>query len=66
VATNTELCGYSPGNDQVSFVCFKDIRAFTRIHITDNGWEKSNSGQWGNTEGTVELLDPGQLFPLEQ
>src|SRR6187399_2868566 len=59
VATNTDLCGFGLESDQISFVCFKDIRAFTRIQITDNGWEKSNLGQWGNTEGTIEFLRAG-------
>jgi hypothetical protein len=63
VATDTDLCGFEMGSDQISFVCFKNINSFTTFQITDNGWEKSNAGLWGNTEGTIQLLRAGGTIP---
>ncbi|MBU0488304.1 MAG: choice-of-anchor D domain-containing protein [Bacteroidetes bacterium] len=52
VCSDIEPCvGGSNGDDEISFICFKDINPGTSFDITDNGWEKCNAGQWGNAEG---------------
>ena len=51
------------GRDLIAFVCFKDIESGTEIDITDNGWERVNPGQWGNTEGFLRLTRNGPTIP---
>ncbi len=51
VNTNLSGCGSSGGEDEISIVSFVDIEPGTEIHFTDNGWERVNAGQWGNSEG---------------
>jgi gliding motility-associated-like protein len=63
VSTDMGPCGLHADDDQISFVCFKDITAFTIIHITDNGWETAFPGFWGNTEGTLQLQRAGGTIP---
>ncbi len=41
--------------DEISFVCFKDITTGTKIQITDNGYEACTSGLWSEGEGGAEL-----------
>lgn len=63
VNSNTNLCGGTGGEDRVSIVCFKDIEAGTELHITDNGWQRKNPGQWGNNEGFVIATRVGGTIP---
>jgi hypothetical protein len=46
-------------NDEFSFVCFKDILPGTQIYFTDNGYERVNAGQWGDTEGVFSITRSG-------
>lgn len=58
--TNTFACGgLSAGEDQISFVAFQDITSGTTIDITDNGFERCNAGQWGDSEGAVRMTRTG-------
>jgi hypothetical protein len=59
VNANTFACGGPSGGDEISFVCFKDIEPGTIIDITDNGWERCNAGQWGDSEGFIRLTRTG-------
>ncbi len=46
-------------NDEISFVCFKDISQNTRFIITDCGYQTQNAGLWGDNEGVVQLWYTG-------
>jgi len=46
---------YSAGDDQISFISFKDINPGDFFIITDNGYERLIAGKWGNTEGTYQI-----------
>ena len=61
VCSNIASCvgGTSAGDDEISFVCFKDITTGTEIDMTDNGWERCHSGQWGNAEGYLRIQRTG-------
>lgn len=50
VAVNTQVLS-SGSTDEICFVTFEDIAPGTTFDITDNGYERANAGQWGNTEG---------------
>ncbi|MCH8318619.1 MAG: hypothetical protein IIA88_09000, partial [Bacteroidetes bacterium] len=52
-------CGGGTGDDEISFVCFKDIVTGTILDFTDNGWQRENANQWGNTEGTIRMTRTG-------
>ncbi|MBI5218215.1 MAG: gliding motility-associated C-terminal domain-containing protein [Bacteroidia bacterium] len=56
---NNNSCGGTGGDDFVSFVCFKDITNGTTLDITDNGYERSFPGLWGDTEGTYRATRTG-------
>lgn len=51
------------GEDELSFVCFKDITNGTVFEITDNGWERQNANQWGDNEGTIRITRTGADIP---
>jgi hypothetical protein len=53
-------------NDQVSFFCFKEITYGTALILTDNGYERCNTGQWGTSEGTVQMVRTGPAIPAGQ
>lgn len=55
--------GQFTGRDRVSFFSFKTIESGTSIDITDNGWERENPGQWGNTEGFIRATRTGGAIP---
>ncbi|MBN2682448.1 MAG: lamin tail domain-containing protein [Bacteroidales bacterium] len=60
LCSNTAAClGTSAGDDEISFVCFKDITTNTTFEMTDNGWERCNTGMWGNTEGVIRATRTG-------
>lgn len=63
VATFMGPCGLSAESDEISFVCYRDITTGTVIDITDNGWETSNPGLWGNKEGIVRITRVGPTVP---
>jgi hypothetical protein len=50
---------YSSGDDEISFITFKDIQNGDVFYITDNGYERSNVGLWGDTEGVYQLTRSG-------
>lgn len=54
LAVNTQALS-SGSDDQLCFTAFKEITPFTAIDLTDNGYERVNAGQWGDTEGTIRL-----------
>jgi hypothetical protein len=62
VSANTFACGGPSGGDEISFVCLKDIETGTAIDITDNGWERCNAGQWGDTEGFIRFTRTGSTI----
>ncbi|MEM6967048.1 MAG: hypothetical protein AAF573_19960, partial [Bacteroidota bacterium] len=65
VNANNSACGVG-GEDLISFVCFKDIESGTVIHLTDNGWERTNPGFFGDSEGTLEMTYTGATIPAGQ
>ena len=50
------------GDDQIAFVCFKDINPGTKIYLTDNGYERQFAGEWGGTEGLVSITRTGSTL----
>ena len=46
-------------SDFITFICFKDIITNTTFDMTDNGWQRLNANQWGDTEGTVKCTYNG-------
>jgi gliding motility-associated-like protein len=63
LVANRFTCGGPNGEDEVSFVCFRDIEPGTEIDFTDNGWERLNPGQWGNAEGFMRATRSGGVIP---
>jgi len=63
LVANRSSCGGLGGEDEVSFVCFRDIEPGTEIDFTDNGWERLNPGQWGNSEGFLRATRTGGFIP---
>jgi len=65
VSVNTNT---GSGNDEISIICFDTLKTGTAIDLTDNGWERDNPEQWGNTEGTIRFtrtgadIPPGEIF----
>src|SRR5687767_5616216 len=64
VAFSTDMgaCGLPAQSDHVSFMCFKDILPGTVIDFTDNGWEHTNPGFWGDSEGTYRMTRTGGII----
>ena len=46
--------GYE-GEDEISFVTFKQIKKGTPIDLTDNGYERKFPGLWGTSEGILRF-----------
>ncbi len=65
VCSNIAACvgGTSAGDDEISFVCFKDITTTTTIDMTDEGWERCNANKWGNSEGFLRIRRTGSTIP---
>lgn len=55
VAINTSAAA-SSSEDEITFVCFKDITEGTQIYLTDNGFERKFANKWGNSEGIISLV----------
>jgi hypothetical protein len=51
------------GEDNIYFVCFKDITSGTTLDITDNGWEACNANTFNNTEGFYRVTYSGSTIP---
>ena len=62
-ANNSACTGGFGGEDLVTFVAFKDITNNTQIDMTDNGWERTNVNQWGDSEGTYRFTRTGGTIP---
>lgn len=63
VCSNIATCvGGSSGDDEISFVCFKDITTGTTIDMTDNGWERCFPDKWGNAEGYIKIERTGSTI----
>ena len=50
---------YGPGADEISFITFRDIQNGDTFYMTDNGFERVNANQWGNTEGVYQFTRTG-------
>lgn len=59
VAVNTN----SSTGEEFAFVCFKDLLPDTEIFITDNGYERTTAGLWGDTEGVIKITRTGTTLP---
>lgn len=59
-------CIDAAGTDMVSLVAFRDIATGTVLDLTDNGWERSNVGLWGNREGFLRVTRTGPDIPAGQ
>jgi len=65
VGINTHYIDYDNNisDDEIQFVCFKDITTETSIDFTDNGYERLYSGKWADSEGTIRLTRTGADVP---
>jgi len=61
--TNNGFCSGFAGEDRISLVFFKDITPGTTFDLTDNGWERENTGFFGNQEGTFRFTRTGAVIP---
>jgi len=59
VAVNTA----ATAGDEISFVCFVDVKPNTSIDFTDNGYERITCGLWGDTEGVLRWTRTGPTLP---
>jgi hypothetical protein len=63
VCSNTNCQGDANGDDQISFMIFKDIQPGDVFIITDNGYERTTAGKWGNSEGTYQVTRTTSTIP---
>jgi hypothetical protein len=65
LCSNIATCqtGYSTGDDEISFMCFKNISTNDEFIITDNGYERKYAGKWGTSEGTYLIKRTGGTIP---
>lgn len=65
LCSNIASCqsGYSGGDDEISFMCFKNISTNDEFIITDNGYERVYAGKWGTSEGTYKIKRTGGTIP---
>lgn len=54
---------YSAGDDEISFMIFKDIQNGDTFYISDNGYERATVGLWGDTEGVTQIVRTGGTIP---
>ncbi|MGL2965194.1 T9SS sorting signal type C domain-containing protein [Flavobacterium sp. XGLA_31] len=54
---------YKIGDDEISFITFKDIQNGDVFYITDNGYERTTAGLWGDTEGVYQFTRNGSTIP---
>ncbi len=55
INANNGGCSGVSAQDEISFICFKNITVNTVIIVTDNGYERQNAGLWGDNEGVVRF-----------
>lgn len=63
VNANNQACSGVTSQDEISFFSFLDITPNTTLDLTDCGYEHTNAGQWGETEGAVRLTRTGPTIP---
>jgi len=64
LAVNTSVdYGGDVFGSEFSFVAFVDIVAETSIDFTDNGYERSSAGLWGDTEGVLRFTRKNSTVP---
>lgn len=63
VNANNNDCSGVATEDEVSILLLKPIATGLALDLTDNGWERSNANQWGNTEGTFRFTRTGGPLP---
>ncbi|MBK9273349.1 MAG: hypothetical protein IPM49_02260 [Flavobacteriales bacterium] len=63
VNANNQACSGVTAQDEISFFSFLDITPNTTIDLTDCGYEYTNPGQWGETEGAVRITRTGPTIP---
>ena len=54
---------YSAGDDEISFITFKDILNGDSFYITDNGFQRATANEWGDTEGLYFFTRTGGTIP---
>ncbi|MCD8518469.1 MAG: hypothetical protein LRY32_01895 [Flavobacterium sp.] len=54
---------YSAGDDEISFINFKDILNGDSFYITDNGFQRATANEWGDTEGVYLFTRTGGTIP---
>jgi hypothetical protein len=63
VNANNNGCGGTGGEDEVSFMCFKDILFGTTLDLTDQGYSRCYDGLWGTNEGLIRITRTGPTIP---
>lgn len=63
VNSNIKCIIADDGADEISFVAFKDINTGTTFYATDNGYQRANADEWGDTEGVYEFTRTGSTIP---
>lgn len=58
---NNSVCAGAATTDLISFVCFKQIETNTVLDLTDNGWERTTPGLFGDTEGVLRATYTGAV-----
>ncbi|HRH69691.1 MAG TPA: T9SS type A sorting domain-containing protein [Flavobacteriales bacterium] len=59
INANNNCAPWPSQSDEFSFVIFKDVVNGTTIDITDNGYERTTAGLWGDSEGVFRLTRSG-------
>jgi len=55
---------YSAGDDEISFITFKDIQNGDVFYMTEyNGYERTTAGLWADTEGVYQITRNGSTIP---
>jgi hypothetical protein len=54
---------YGAGDDEISFITFRDIQNGDTFYMTDNGFERVNANEWGDSEGTYQFTRTGAAIP---
>jgi len=63
VCSNINCQGGANGDDEISFMCFRDINPGDEFIITDNGYQRLYANMWGNSEGTYRIVRTGSTIP---
>jgi hypothetical protein len=63
VNANDVGCAGVSASDEIYFVAFVDIATGTSLDITDNGWEHTTAGQFGDSEGIWRFTYTGATIP---